>query len=206
MSLKKFQTKIGVKPDGDFGRITLLAAKRYLDLSNEQAAHFFGQCAHESGNFTVFSENLNYSSAGLIKTFRRYFPNISFANQYERKPIAIANRVYANRMGNGTEFSGDGWKYRGRGAIQLTGKSNYISFAQYVKFPQIVETPDLVETDYCFESAKFFFDREKLWDIAETVSLGSIRAISKRVNGGFKGLDDRIEKTNKFYDMLKRGA
>ena len=161
MSLKSLQEKIGVGADGAFGPGTMKAAMAFYKLTPIRAAHFFAQTAHETGGFKAFSENLNYSSQGLQGIFGKYFPG-NLEESYARQPEKIANRVYASRMGNGDEASGDGWKYRGRGALQLTGKSNYQAFAEYLKKPEILTTPDLVATTYAFESAMFFFDRNKL--------------------------------------------
>jgi putative chitinase len=178
----------------------------YYDMTKNPArlAGFLAQVAHESGGFTAVKENLNYSAKGLMTTFKKYFPDEALAKQYERKPEKIANRVYASRMGNGDEASGDGWKFRGRGALQLTGKANYQAFADYLKKPEIMTNPDLVATEYAFESAMFFFDRNKLWDICDKgVSDDTILALTKRINGGTHGLDDRKEKTKKYYGWLK---
>lgn len=199
MSLKRLQENIGVESDGVFGPITMRAAKRHFCFTDRQAAHFFGQVSHESGNFTTYSENLNYSKKGLLSTFGKYF-NSATATSYARKPEKIANRVYANRMGNGPESSGDGWKYRGRGALQLTGKNNYKAFAKYLDKPEIVENPDLVATQYSFESARFFFDENDLWIICDRgISSEVIRSLTKRVNGGTNGLADRVKKTQRYY-------
>jgi putative chitinase len=203
MSLKTLQTKIGVTADGAFGPGTFKAAMEYFKLTPERAAHFFGQTAHESGNFTAFSENLNYSADGLKKIFSKYFPG-NLADLYARNPEKIANRVYASRMGNGDEASGDGWKFRGRGALQLTGKSNYEAFAKYLKNSNILVDPGLVATEYSFESALFFFDNNKLWSICDKgVTDEAILALTKRINGGTHGLADRVEKTKKFYNYTK---
>jgi putative chitinase len=204
MSLIKLQEKIGTKADGAFGPGTLKAAAAYYKLTPSRAAHFFGQTSHESGGFQIFSENLNYSAAGLDKIFGKYFPD-KLEDSYARQPIKIANRVYANRMGNGNEASGDGWKFRGRGALQLTGKSNYQAFANYLKKPEIMTNPDLVASDYAFESAMFFFDNNKLWLIADGgVSDATILAMTKRINGGTHGLEDRKSLTNRFYGWLTK--
>jgi putative chitinase len=171
-------------------------------MSPVRAAHFFAQTAHESGNFKAFSENLNYSADGLTKIFGKYF-DAAAAAKAARNPEKIANRVYANRMGNGNEASGDGWKYRGRGALQLTGKDNYKAFADYLKKPEIMDNPDLVATEYSFESAIFFFEKNKLWAICDQgVGDAAITALTKRINGGTHGLDDRKEKTKKFAAMV----
>jgi putative chitinase len=205
MSLKNLQTKAGVAADGAFGPGTLKAGMTYYKFTPERAAHFFAQTAHETGGFKAFSENLNYSADGLNKIFPKYFKNAGKdANAYARNPEKIANVVYASRMGNGDEASGDGWKYRGRGALQLTGKSNYQAFADYLKKPEIMTNPDLVATEFAFESAIFFFDRNKLWDICDKgVNADTILAITKRINGGTHGLDDRKEKTLKYHGWVK---
>ena len=193
------QTKAGVAADGKFGPGTFKAAAKYLGLSGPRAVHFFAQTAHETGNFKAFSENLNYSASGLRGVFGKYFPTDALANQYARKPEQIANRVYANRMGNGNEASGDGWKYRGRGALQLTGKDNYQAFANYCKRPDVMTNPDIVAGELAFESAMFFFERNNLWAICDKgLSVQTITALTRRINGGTHGLDDRIAKTNKF--------
>jgi putative chitinase len=201
VSLINLQQKIGVAADGAFGPGTFKRAATFYKLSSARAAHFFAQTAHESGGFKTFSENLNYSAKGLRNTFRKYFPNDALARAYERKPQKIANRVYANRMGNGDEASGDGWLYRGRGALQLTGKDNYRAFANYVKRPDIMTNPDLVAGELCFESALWFFDKNKLWAICDRgVNDAAIHALSSRINGSQNphGLDDRRMKTKKF--------
>ena len=168
----------------------------------EHLAHFIGQCQHESGNFTVDTENLNYSAAGLQTTFKKYFPIPGIASTYSRQPEMIANKVYAGRMGNGNEESGDGWKFKGRGAIQLTGKNNYKSFSDY-SGADCIEHPELVADNYFFQSAKFFFDNNKLWSICKTVNINTITQLTKKVNGGLIGLDDRINKTLEIYKLLK---
>ena len=204
MSLKSLQAKIGIAADGAFGPGTLKAAMAYYKMTPERAAHFFTQTAHESGNFKAFAENLNYGASGLTTTFKKYFTTTEKALLYERKPEKIANLVYGNRMGNGAEASGDGFKFRGRGALQLTGKDNYKVFSEYLKKPEIMTNPDLVATEYAFESAIFFFDRNKLWDICDKgVNKDTILALTKRINGGTHGLADREEKTLKYYGYLK---
>lgn len=203
MSLVNLQQKIGVGADGAFGPGTLKAAAAYYKLNKNRAAHFFAQTAHESGNFKAFSENLNYGAKGLLGIFRKYFPTEALARAYERKPEKIANRVYANRMGNGDEASGDGWKYRGRGALQLTGKSNYQAFATYINRPDVMDNPDLVAGELCFESALWFFDRNKLWSICDQgINDAAILQLTKRINGGTHGLDDRRMKTKKYATWL----
>jgi putative chitinase len=207
MSLKSLQQKIGVTADGSWGPGTLRAAAAFYKLSPARAAHFFGQTAHETGGFKAFSENLNYGAKGLRGIFGKYFTSDALALQYERKPERIANRVYANRMGNGPEASGDGWKYRGRGALQLTGKDNYLAFSKYCNRPDVMTNPDLVATELAFESAMFFFERNKLWSICDQgVTDAAILSISKKVNGGTHGLEDRKNKTKTYYAQLSAPA
>jgi putative chitinase len=202
MSLKSLQKKIGVTDDGAFGPGTLKAAMAYFKMTPQRAAHFFGQTAHETGEYKTFSENLNYSSDGLKKIFGKYFPN-NLNESYAKQPEKIANRVYGSRMGNGNETSGDGWKYRGRGALQLTGKANYEAFSKFLNKPEIMTNPDLVSTDYSFESAIFFFEKNKLWEICDKgVNKDTILALTKRINGGTHGLEDRETKTMKYYSYL----
>lgn len=202
MSITKLQEKIGAKPDGDFGPNTLKKAMVFYNMTPERAAHFFGQTSHETGGFAKFSENLNYSAQGLQSIFGKYFPG-KLEESYARQPEKIANRVYASRMGNGNEKSGDGWKFRGRGALQLTGKNNYKLFSENLKRPEIMTNPDLVAGELAFESAIFFFDKNKLWNICDKgVNDASILALTKRINGGTHGLDDRTEKTKKYYGWL----
>jgi putative chitinase len=207
MSLASLQKKIGVTADGAWGPGTLRAAATYYKLTPARAAHFFGQTAHETGGFKAFSENLNYGAKGLRGIFGKYFKTDAEALKYERKPEAIANRVYASRMGNGAESSGDGWKYRGRGALQLTGKSNYEAFAKYCNRPDVMTNPDLVATELAFESAMFFFERNKLWAICDQgVTDATILSISKKVNGGTHGLEDRKAKTKTYFSQLSAPA
>jgi len=203
MSLKSLQEKIGVGADGAFGPGTMKKAMEFYKLTPVRAAHFFAQTAHETGGFKAFSENLNYSAQGLQGIFGKYFPG-NLEESYARNPEKIANRVYASRMGNGAEASGDGYKFRGRGALQLTGKENYAAFAKYLNKPEIMTNPDLVATTYSFESAMFFFDKNKLWEICDKgINDAAILALTKRINGGTHGLADRSEKTKKYYEYVK---
>ncbi len=200
MSLINLQNKCGCHADGAFGPGTFKSAAAFYKLSPHRAAHFFAQTAHESGNFKAFSENLNYGAKGLRGIFGKYFPTDALARAYERKPEKIANRVYANRMGNGDEASGEGWKYRGRGPLQLTGKNNYRAFGKYIgREQEILDNPDIVANELGFESALWFFDANKLWGICDQgVNDATILALTKRINGGTHGLDDRKLKTKKY--------
>jgi len=203
MSLIKLQEKIGVKADGSFGPTTLKAAMSYFNLSPESASHFFGQTSHETGGFNSFTENLNYSSTGLKNVFGKYFPD-NLSELYARQPHKIANKVYANRMGNGDESSGDGYKFRGRGALQTTGKNNYKAFSDSIGKPEIMDNPDLVATDYAFEAAIFFFNSNFLWKITNMgVNSKTILELTKRINGGTHGLSERSSLTERYYSWLK---
>ena len=154
----------------------------------QRLAAFLAQCAHESGNFIFLKENLNYKAASLRRVFPKYFPDDATANQYANKPQMIANRVYANRMGNGDEASGDGWKFCGRGLIQLTGKNNYTFFAGSLDIP-LDEASEYLETfEGALQSACFFWEQNKLNQYADT---GDILTMTKRINGGTIGLEDR---------------
>ncbi len=167
--------------------------------SRDRLAHFFSQVLHESGCMRFDMENLNYSSKALCAVFGKYFKTKKQADTYARKPEKIANKVYANRMGNGSESSGDGWKYRGRGLIQLTGKNNYHAFAKWIGDDNILEEPDLVASEYAVHSAVFYWDKNKLNEIADQ---DDVKIMTKRVNGGYNGLAHRRELLNKAHSLL----
>ena len=167
-----------------------------------RVAHFLAQCGHESGGFKVTNENLNYSAKGLNGIFKKYFPTLASAVPYERKPEKIANKVYGGRMGNGVEASGDGYKFRGRGYIQLTGKENYTAFGKSIGV-DIPSNPDSVATTYALASAAWFFSKNGLHKIAdEGASDAVVTKITKRVNGGTIGLEDRIKHFKEYYHLL----
>jgi putative chitinase len=188
-------------PDSVLNQITETAIKFNI-TSKLRLAHFLSQCAHESGNFKAVSENLNYSADGLKKIFSKYFPG-NLNESYAKQPEKIASRVYGSRMGNGEEATKDGWKFRGRGYIQLTGKSNYESFDKIVE-DSIIENPDLVATKYPLMSAAFFFDKNGLWSICDKGADDlTVTSVTKRVNGGTLGLNDRIKHFKEYYNLLK---
>ena len=198
----KLEKLKGHIPDHVIAQIPDTAA-RFGITNNLRLAHFLSQCGHESGGWKAVRENLNYSAKGLLGIFKKYFPNSATAAAYERKPEKIANRVYASRMGNGGEASGDGYKFRGRGYIQLTGKENYTRFDATVP-ENILADPDLVATKYPLASAAFFFNSNKLWAICDKGADGAtVTAVTKRVNGGTIGLNDRIKHFNEYYNLLK---
>lgn len=199
MSVLDLQKKIGLPiqdQDGAFGKHTLQAAAAWYKLSRYRAAHFFGQTAHETGGYKAFSENLNYSQAGLRAVFPKYYPTDAAAAAHAHHPDKIANHVYANRMGNGDEASGDGYRYRGRGALQLTGKANYLAYSLYCNRPEIMTNPDLVAGELSFESAMWYFTKHGLWSVCDVgLDKATLTALTKAINGGTNGLDDRIART-----------
>jgi putative chitinase len=197
----KLENLKGHVPDAVIAQIPDTASK--FNITNPlRLAHFLAQCGHESGGFKAVSENLNYSAKGLVGTFPKYF-NSTTATQYERKPEMIASRVYGGRMGNGDESTKEGYKFRGRGYIQLTGKSNYTALTKFIG-EDCVNNPDLVATKYPLASAAFFFDSNKLWSICDKgADTATVTAVTKRVNGGTIGLDDRIKHFNEYYALLK---
>lgn len=173
--------------------------EKYQINTKERVAGFLAQCGHESLDFTVLKENLNYGAKGLRGTFGKYFPDDATAAKYERKPEMIANRVYASRMGNGNEASGDGYKFRGRGAIQLTGHDNYTAFAKDIG-KTIDETIAYLETlEGAIESACWFWKKNGLNEIADKKD---ITLMTKRINGGTIGLEDRTKHWNNNLQVL----
>jgi putative chitinase len=166
----------------------------------QRVAAFIAQCAHESGNFRFLQENLNYKAESLTKTFKKYFPTLESAQPYAKKPQMIANKVYANRMGNGDEASGDGFRYLGRGLIQLTGKNNYTFFAASVGIENMDECVEYLGTfEGAVQSACFFWENSKLNQWADS---GDILTLTKRINGGTIGLEDRIKHYNHALHVL----
>lgn len=188
-------------PDAVLAQIPDTAAK--FGITNTlRLAHFLAQCGHESGGFRAVQENLNYSADGLKKIFGKYFPG-TLNESYARQPEKIAARVYASRMGNGDETSKEGFKFRGRGYIQLTGKANYTAFDKFVT-DDIMANPDLVATKYPLASAAWFFNNNKLWTICDQGATDAVvTSVTKRVNGGTIGLADRIKHFKEYYALLK---
>lgn len=154
----------------------------------QRVAAFIAQCAHESGGFKFLKENLNYKAESLVRVWPRYFPDLATAKAYEKKPEMIANRAYGGRMGNGPESSGDGWKFCGRGLIQLTGRNNYQAFADSIETP-VEDIPEYLQTfEGAVQSACWFWESNKLNQWADA---GDILTLTKRINGGTLGLADR---------------
>jgi putative chitinase len=198
MDLTKLKGHI---PDSIIAQLPDTMAK--FDLNTPlRLAHFLAQAGHESGGFRMFQENLNYGAKGLLGLFKKYFPDEAKAKAYERQPQKIANLIYGGRMGNGPEASGDGWKYHGRGAIQLTGHDNYVAFGKAIG-EDLTANPDLVATKYVLLSAAWFFTKNKLHTIADEGATDLVvTKITKKVNGGTIGLPDRIKHFNEYYHLL----
>ncbi len=188
-------------PDAVIQMIPDTAAKFQINTPL-RLAHFLAQCGHESGGFRVTSENLNYSAKGLVGIFKKYFPTEAIANQYARQPQKIANKVYANRTANGSEASGDGFKFRGRGYIQLTGRDNYTQFGKAIG-EDIANNPDVVSGKYALLSAAWFWSKNGLNKLADGGATDAVvTSITKRVNGGTIGLADRIKHFKEYYHLL----
>ena len=197
LSLEKLKGHI---PDSVIAQIPETAIKFNI-TNNLRLAHFLAQCSHESGGFKVFQENLNYSVDGLKKIFPKYFPG-NLSESYAKQPEKIASKVYGGRMGNGGEETKEGYKFRGRGYIQLTGKENYTSFAKSIG-EDTVANPDLVATKYALASAGWFFSKNGLNAIADKgADDATVTAVTKRVNGGTIGLPDRIKHFKEYYHLL----
>jgi putative chitinase len=196
MNLDKLKGHI---PDSVIAQIPDVMTQFKIDTA-VKLSHFLAQCGHESGGFKVVNENLNYGAKGLLTIFKRYFPTEAKAKEYERKPEKIANLVYGGRMGNGAEPTGEGYKYRGRGYIQLTGKANYTEFDKVVT-ESIIDNPDLVATKYPLLSAAWFFHKNCLGKCADA-SDASVLAVTRCVNGGTIGLADRQKHFKEYYALL----
>jgi putative chitinase len=198
MNLQKLKGHI---PDSVIAQIPDIQAKFEINTPL-RLAHFLAQAGHESGGFKAVNENLNYGAKGLLSIFKKYFPTEEKAKLYERKPEKIANLVYGSRMGNGPETSGEGFKFRGRGYIQLTGKDNYKAFDAVVA-ENILENPDLVATKYPLMSAAWFFHKNGLHKIADKGATDAVvTEVTKRVNGGTIGLADRLKHFKEYHALL----
>lgn len=201
-ALKYLQRKVGVFPDASFGPKTASAVAAHYRLSANRGAHLMGQIAHESMCFQVTEENLNYSAETMCKVWPSRFDSIEAAMPYARNPDALAEKVYGGRMGN--DQPGDGAKFKGRGFIQLTGRDNVSRFARDVKMTELLDDPSPLAEELAFDSALWFFKVNGLFEIADQgVSEDVILQITRRVNGGTHGLDDRIAWTNKIHTWLR---
>ena len=188
-TLEQFKNIIGNNPNAEHWFEALCEILPDYDIDTvPRVAAFLAQCAHESGGFRAIKENLNYKAESLCKVWPRYFPSIDIARQYAQQPEKIANRAYANRMGNGPEESGDGWKFCGRGLIQLTGKDNYTRYAQSTEQSLDEASEHLTTFEGCVQSAAWFWEANNLNQYADS---GDILTMTKRINGGTLGLEDR---------------
>jgi putative chitinase len=202
-ALKMLQETCGVTPDGAFGPNTARAIAKHYDLTPKRGAHLLGQAAHESGNFMVSEENLNYRASTMCRVWPSRFKSEADAEPYARNPEKLANKVYADRMGNGSESSGDGWKNRGRGFLQTTGAINIKQFAEHIGRDSLIDNPDPIANELAFESAIFFFEKNGLFVMADKgISDSIIKSITRRINGGYHGLQDRMNKTKKIHGWL----
>jgi putative chitinase len=197
----KLEKLKGHIPDAVIAQIPDTAAKFQINTPL-RLAHFLAQCGHESGGFKATQENLNYSAKGLMGIFKKYFPTQSLAEQYQRNPQKIASKVYGGRMGNGPESTQEGYKFRGRGYIQLTGKENYTAFGKAIN-EDMVSNPDKVASSYALLSAAWFFNKNGLHKMADGGATDAVvTSITKRVNGGTIGLADRIKHFKEYYHLL----
>ncbi len=206
--IKKFQKENHLVPDGIIGKNTLSKMKEVFGITNNKSlAHFLGQIAIESAYFTRGKENLNYSSKRLRTIFGRYFTyqeSIDFA----RQPEKIANRVYddrgarKNKLGN--IYDGDGWKFIGRGAGQITGRDKYQRFANFVNNQEIMVNPEIVEKQYFWETALFIFNEDNIWQYTRSISQWNIKKVTRIINGGYNGLEKRKRATKYYYQLSKK--
>lgn len=193
---------VGAVPSDVIDELFVVVADKSINTPF-RLAHFLSQCAHESLDFTVREENLNYSAEGLMRVFPKYFANCA-VEEYARNPQKIASRVYGGRMGNGDEATGEGYTYRGRGYIQLTGKDNYISFGKTVSY-DIIANPELVADKFPLLSAAWFWSSKGLNRVADKGAGKAVVAeVTRIVNGGLHGLEDREAKFNKFIKFLEK--
>lgn len=201
-ALKLLQTKCGCDADGSFGPNTARGILKHYELSPEHGAHLLGQIVHESASFKLTRENLNYSVEAMMRVWPSRFPTEESAKPYAKNPKALAENVYFDRMGNDTKEKAS--LYIGRGFLQLTGYNNVRSFASDMRVPEVLENPQLLEEDYAMETAIWFFRKNNLWKICdEGVSDDVIKKLTKRINGGYTGLEHRIKETNKIYEWVK---
>ena len=201
-ALKLLQEKCGCSPDGSFGPNTARGIVKHYELSPERGAHLIGQVIHESGSFKLTRENLNYSAKSMMRVWPSRFPTEESAEPYARNPKALAENVYFGRMGNDTKEKAS--LYIGRGFLQLTGYNNVKAFASDMGKPEVMEDPSLLEEAYAMDTAIWFFQKNNLWKICdEGVNDDTIKRLTRKINGGYTGLDHRIKETNKVYEWVK---
>ena len=201
-ALKLLQEKCGCSPDGSFGPNTARGIVKHYELSPERGAHLIGQVIHESGSFKLTRENLNYSVESMMRVWPSRFPTKESAEPYARNPKALAENVYFGRMGNDSKEKAS--LYIGRGFLQLTGFNNVKAFASDMGRPEVMEDPSLLEEDYAMDTAIWFFQKNNLWKICdEGVNDDPIKRLTRKINGGYTGLDHRIKETKKVYEWVK---
>ncbi len=197
MDITKLQNHI---PESVYNELPIIIKNFNCD-NILRLSHLISQCSHESGGFKVVQENLNYSADGLKKIFPKYFPD-NLSESYQRQPEKIASRVYGNRMGNGDESTKEGYKFRGSGFLQITGKDNFKKFSDFIG-EDCVNNPELIRTKYPLTSAAFFFKTNNLWTICDKGNgVDVVTQLTKKINGGLIGLDDRIKQFNNIYSLL----
>ena len=201
-ALKLLQEKCGCSPDGSFGPNTARGIVKHYELSPERGAHLLGQVIHESGSFKLTRENLNYSVESMMRVWPSRFPTKESAEPYARNPKALAENVYFGRMGNDSKEKAS--LYIGRGFLQLTGYDNVKAFASDMGKDEVMTDPSLLEEDYAMDTAIWFFQKNNLWKICdEGVSDDTVKRLTRKINGGYTGLDHRIKETNRVYDWVK---
>lgn len=198
--IKILQEKVKATPDGIIGPKTLKSLQLWLQVSPVDIAHLMGNVHHETAGFTISEENMNYTSAARIRAvWPSRFPTLESAEPYVRNPVGLANKVYNGRMGNDEPL--DGYNFRGRGAIQTTGKWSYQRLGDYVG-ANLVSNPEKVAGEYYWDSAFFYFDDRKLWRLVKGISEDDIRLIRHRINGGYNGLDDTRKWVQHYFKLL----
>jgi putative chitinase len=207
---RNVQQRCGCNPDGQFGPNSAKGIMKHYEMSPERAAHFLGQVCIESMNFQAVEENLNYSVDALMKVFGRYFKTPADAKPYSKNPRALANYVYMDKNRSeksklGNVNTDDGWIFRGRGFLQITGRANTRKFASDMRLPDVMDEPQLIASHYPMESALWYFNKRRgLWKICdEGVSKDTCKRVTKSVNGGYNHLDERTDQTFKIYEWLK---
>lgn len=201
--VKEFQKKYKLDVDGKIGKNTFSKMAEVFNLSKKQLANFLGQTHHETGGFLADTENLNYGLESILRVFPKYFKTEEVAKPYVNNPSGLANIVYANRMGNGNTSTGDGYKFRGRGSIMITGENNYQAFSEYMKDPDILKNPDIVSTKYFWDAGLWFFERNRLLTLSGDINTETTKSITLIVNGGTNGLKDRIRHTEEYAKLIK---
>ena len=202
-AMKTIQEACGVTADGAFGPNTARAMMRHYKWTEVRAAHILGQASHESSSFTATKENLSYSTSAILRCWPTRFKTEADAAPYAHNPKALAEKVYFGRMGNDSKQKAS--TYIGRGFIQLTGYDNYSAFATNMRHPEVMQDQSLLEDSLAMESAIFFFNHNNLWSICDRgVTDEAIKTLTKRINGGYNGLNDRATQTKRIYGWLKK--